>query len=149
MRSPEELRALAGRFFEYFNARNLEGLDKEIIGEEYIQHSPGVPPNRLSLINYLKMTMNGFDNGRFEVDDMIAEGEKVLIRWTFLGNHTGFYGNMPPTGRKITIRGMDLWRYNEEGKIAEAWFYMDMSDVRGAGNRPVAASNTKAAADDK
>jgi len=131
MRSPEEVRALATRFFEYFNARNLEGLDKEIIGEEYIQHSPGVDPSRKALISYLEKTMRAYDNGRFEVDDMIAEGDKVLIRWTFLGNHTGSYdGVKPPSGRFITIRGMDLWRYNEEGKIAEAWFYMDFSGMR-------------------
>lgn len=130
MYSPAELRALAHRFFEYFNARNLEGLDREIIAEEYIQHSPGVDPSRDALIAYLKKTMGAFENGRFEVDDMIAEGDRVLIRWTFLGNLTGYYTDRPPDGRLITIRGMDLWRYNLEGKIAEAWFYMDTSGAR-------------------
>jgi steroid delta-isomerase-like uncharacterized protein len=130
MRSPEELKALANRFFDYFNSRNLEGLDKEVVGEEYIQHSPGVDPSRQALISYLEKTLIAYDDGRFDVDDMVAEGDKVLIRWTFKGKHTGPYGAMPPTGRLITIKGMDLWRYNQAGKIAEAWFYMDMSDVR-------------------
>ncbi len=138
MRSPEEMRALAMRFFDTFNAHDLEGLDNDIIGEEYIQHSPGVDPGRAALIAYLDKTIKAFDNGRFEVDDMIAEGDRVLIRWTFLGTHTGPYGNMAPTGRDITIKGMDFWRYNEAGKIAEAWFYMDMSGVRAPVKQPQA-----------
>lgn len=130
MRSPEELRAVAMRFFDTFNAHDLDGLDRDIIGEEYIQHSPGVDPSRKALVDYLALTLNAFDDGRFVVDDMLAEGDKVLIRWTFLGTHTGYYGAMAPTGRVITIKGMDLWRYNAADKIAEAWFYMDMSGVR-------------------
>lgn len=135
MRSPEELRALAARFFDYFNSRNLEGLDNEVVGEEYIQHSPGVDPSRKALIDYLERTMIAYDEGRFDVDDMIAEGDKVLIRWTFSGKHTGPFGTVLPSGRFITIKGMDLWRFNAAGKIAEAWFYMDMSEVWG--RRPV------------
>ena len=130
MRSPEALRAVAMRFFDTFNAHDLDGLDLDIIGAEYVQHSPGVPPTRAALIAYLDKTIKAFDDGRFVVDDMLAEGDKVLIRWTFLGTHTGYYGGMAPTGRVITITGMDLWRYNDADKIAEAWFYMDMSGVR-------------------
>lgn len=132
MRSPEEVRTLAMRFFDTFNAHDLEGLDRDVVGEEYIQHSPGVPPNRAALIAYLDKTLKAFDDARFVVDDMIAEGDKVLIRWTFIGTHTGNYGAIPPSGRVITITGMDLWRYNDAGKIAEAWFYMDMSNIHGA-----------------
>jgi steroid delta-isomerase-like uncharacterized protein len=131
MRSPDELKGLAQRFFDSFNERDLERLDREIVGEEYVQHSPGVDPGRNALFTYLEKTMLAYDDGRFDVDDMIAEGEKVLIRWTFRGKHTGPFGNIPPTGRLVTITGMDLWRFNEAGKIAEAWFHMDMSDVWG------------------
>jgi steroid delta-isomerase-like uncharacterized protein len=126
MWSTDELKALANRFFEYFNDGNLEGLDKEVIGEEYVQFSPGVPPTRESIMTFIKQTMNAYPDGRFEVDDMIAEGDKVLIRWTFLGTHIGYFGKVPPTGKEVTITGMDLWRFNDQGKIAEAWFYMDM-----------------------
>jgi predicted ester cyclase len=66
--------------------------------------------------------MASYPDGRFEIDDMIAEGDKALIRWTF-------YGTFLHSGKMVTIPGMDLWQFNPEGKIAEAWFYMDMSDV--------------------
>ena len=134
MFTPEETKANAMRFFDYFNEGNLEGLDKEVIGEEYIQHSPGVPSSRKSIIQFIGQTMASYKDGRFEIDDMIAEGEKALIRWSF-------YGTYKATGRKITIPGMDLWQFNSQGKIAEAWFYMDMSDgfppqYQGSQSRP-------------
>jgi steroid delta-isomerase-like uncharacterized protein len=126
MQSPSELKALANQFFEAFNARDLERLDREIIGDEYVQYSPGVAPTRQAFMDYLDKTMTAFHNGRFVVQDMIAEGDKVLVRWTFLGTQTGPYGDHPPSGRNVLITGMDLWRYNDEGKIAEAWFYTNV-----------------------
>lgn len=122
-----ELKAHAMRFFEAFNAGDLDALENEIVGEEYIQHSPGVPPQRQALMRYLKQTMTSFPNGRFEINHMIAEGDKVLTHWTFIGNHTGPSKRGPATGKEVRISGMDLWRINGAGKIGEAWFYMDMS----------------------
>lgn len=138
MWTPEETKAHATRFFDYFNAKDLEGLDRDVIGDEYIQHSPGVPSSRESIITFIRQTMDSYDDGRFEIDDMIAENDKALIRWTF-------YGTFKFTGQKITIPGMDLWEINSEGKIAEAWFYMDMSDVKKI--RPPAARAAQPAAD--
>jgi steroid delta-isomerase-like uncharacterized protein len=132
MRSPNELRTLAMRFFDSFNARDLASLDREVIADDCIQHSPGIAPERTALICDLATTMNAYGDGRFEVDDMIAEGDKVLTRWTFTGLHSGFYGNIPPTGRTFVIKGLDLWRFNAEGKIAEAWFFMDKAGIRRA-----------------
>lgn len=134
MRTPDELKAQAMKFFDYFNAQNFEGLDKEVIGEEYIQHSPGVPPQRSAIITYISQTLKAYPDGRFIIDDMIAEGDKVLIRWTFIGRQTQPFGRFPASNREITITGMDLWQMNEQGKIAEAWFYMDMSAVMPNGN---------------
>ena len=70
----------------------------------------------------MQQTMASYPDGRFEIDDLIGEDHKALIRWTF-------YGTFANTGKQITIPGMDLWHFNAEGKIAEAWFYMDMSEV--------------------
>jgi predicted ester cyclase len=123
MYAPDELRTIAMRFFERFNAHDLEGLDRDVVAEEYIQHSTGVDPSRHALMSYLGMTMKAYADARFEVDDMIAEDDKVLIRWTFFGTHTGDYGTLAPTGNATVIKGLDLWRYNAAGKMAEAWFY--------------------------
>ena len=75
MFTPEETKANAMRFFDYFNEGNLEGLDKEVIGEEYIQHSPGVPSSRQSIFQFIGQTIASFKVGRFEIVDMIAVGD--------------------------------------------------------------------------
>ena len=62
-----------------------------------------------------------FPDLHVSVQEMIAEGDKVAVLWTFRGTHTGYgYEGLPPTGTKIEIRGMTLWRI-VDGKIVEEW----------------------------
>lgn len=54
------------------------------------------------------------------VEDMIAEGDKVTCRFTARGVHTGEFMGVPPTGKAITMTGIEIFRI-ENGKIAELW----------------------------
>jgi steroid delta-isomerase-like uncharacterized protein len=125
--SAEELKALAHEFIDAFNQHNVEAI-RRLISDEYVQHSPGVPPSRDAFFTFLEASYQAFPDGRFEINDMIAEGDKVLLRWTFYGTHTGRWLNRqdPPTGRTISFSGMDLYRYNDRPQLAEAWFVADM-----------------------
>ncbi len=58
------------------------------------------------------------------VEEMIAEGDRVMVRWSTEGTHVGALAGLPPTGRHITNSGINIFRV-AEGKIAEVW---DMSD---------------------
>jgi ketosteroid isomerase-like protein len=52
------------------------------------------------------------------IDEMIAEGDRVVVRWTFRGTHQGEYLGVPPTGREATFSGINIFRI-EDGRIAE------------------------------
>lgn len=59
------------------------------------------------------------------VEDLLAEGDKVVDRWTARGTHPGELIGIPPTGKEVTITGMDILRISN-GKIAEIWHQEDM-----------------------
>ena len=59
---------------------------------------------------------------------MIAKGDKVVVRWTLHGTHTGEFWGVPPTHKVITYSGINIWRLRD-GKIVEEWGSMDMLSV--------------------
>lgn len=122
-----DLKQLAKKFIDAFNRQDISRI-AQLISDKYVQHSPGVPPSRDSFFQFLEASYRAFPDCRFEIEDMIAEDDKVLLRWTFYGTHTGRWLNRtdPPTGRTVSFSGMDLWRYDPDGKLAEAWFIGDM-----------------------
>jgi predicted ester cyclase len=69
-----------------------------------------------------------FADGRTTIDELVAEDDQVVVRWTTTGLHTGPYGKVPPTGREITMTGVDGYRL-EGGRIVEAWSMWDALDT--------------------
>ena len=64
-------------------------------------------------------------DARYEVDDLIAEDDKVVVRWRLLGTHKGAFGGIAPTGKAITLRGIAIYRL-EAGKLMERWVVTDL-----------------------
>ncbi len=72
------------------------------------------------------------------IDEMIAEGDKVMVRWTFHGKHQGEYLGIPPTGKQVTFSGIYIFRI-ADGRIAEVWNLWDqLGEWRQLGILPVA-----------
>jgi len=62
-----------------------------------------------------------FPDLRMSVLDMVAEGDKVAVLWTFQGTHTGSgYEGLPATGTRVEVRGITIWRFLD-GRIVEEW----------------------------
>lgn len=121
-------KALVRRVFEeVLSGRNLVALD-ELATADYVEHNP-LPGQRTGL-DGLKdrytMVLNGLDP-HFTIEDVIAEGDRVVLRWTNSGTHVAEFLGMPPTGKSFTIGGIEIWRV-KDGKLAEHW---DMVDVFG------------------
>jgi len=100
----------------------------EMIRPDYIQHSPNVPPGREGVKAFFKMVEGAFSAVKFEVEDMIAEGDKVAWRWTLRGKHTGPFQGMPPTGKDFSLSGISILRL-EEGKFVEVWVEQDLAGL--------------------
>jgi predicted ester cyclase len=59
------------------------------------------------------------------VDDLIAERDRVVVRWRLLGIHIGAFRGIAPTGRPITLRGIAIYRV-QDGKLMERWVVSDL-----------------------
>jgi predicted ester cyclase len=61
---------------------------------------------------------------KITIDELIAEGDRVMARWTFHGIHTGQAFGVPPTGEPVTYAGINVFRI-EDGRLAESWDIFD------------------------
>ncbi len=117
-------KALADRFhMDVFQEGNLDAAD-EILSPEFSWHggfSPGEDQRGPEPAKQVaSAVIAAFPDRRITHEDTIAEGDRVLIRWALTGTQDGELMGIPPTGRRVTVTGFDLFRI-EDGKIVEMW----------------------------
>lgn len=74
---------------------------------------------------YSNIILSVVPDGRYEVDDLIAEGDRVVVRWRLVGTHKGNFNGIAPTGRVITLKGIAIYRL-EDSKVVERWVLTDL-----------------------
>lgn len=122
----EENKALYRRWFEeVVTGRNL-ALADELLASDYVLHFPGMPEpvDGEGHKQLLGMFHQGFPDWRETIDDVVAEGDRVVIRVTGSGTHRGEFQGIPPTGRQVAATGVGIGRI-ENGRIAETWAAYD------------------------
>jgi steroid delta-isomerase-like uncharacterized protein len=122
----DDNKAIARRFFELVNERNLDGF-ADIIAPNAVDHDPynpveGQGPDvaRQAMEGYIK----AFPDLRMTVDDQVAEGDRVATRWTGTGTHEGDLMGIQGSGKQATVTGISIDRF-EDGKIVESWSNWD------------------------
>jgi len=125
--SAEEKKAISRRVGEeIFNGGNLDLAD-ERYAPDYVLHDPSLPEDLHGpegLKRYAAMSCGAFPDAQVTVEDQVAEGDKVVDRWTATGTHTGELMGILPTGRRIEVSGITISRFSG-GKIVEDWYQSD------------------------
>jgi predicted ester cyclase len=120
----DENKAVYRRFIEeVFNSKNVARTD-EFIQPEFVDHTPGLPSGLDGAKKGIVGFLTGFPDLHFTIEDQIAEGDKVVARLTMSGTHKGEFAAVPPTGRQVSVTGIDVWRVRN-GKCAEHWLALD------------------------
>ena len=124
--STEQNKAFERRVFEELNKGNLAIVD-ELFSDGYIYHGPaGMEAKGPEAFKQLmSMMWSAFPDFHMAVEDMLAEGEKVVTRATYSGTHKGGFMGIPPTGRQFSMAAMIIVRF-VDGKEVEAWGIGDM-----------------------
>ena len=125
--STEENKALSQRFiYEVLNKKNLQAID-DLIAPDAIDHAapPGVPPGSEGVKQFLAMVLTAFPDYKETIEDMIAEGDKVVTRSTWQGTHRGAFMGIPPTGKQVKVTSIDISRV-ANGKFVEHWGLQDV-----------------------
>ena len=119
----EENKALSRRSMEeLFNMGNLDAAD-EFIAQDHVHHDPTMPEEGHGpedFKQFASMYRSAFPDVHIEIEDQIAEGDKVVSRWVARGTHEGDLMGITPTGNRVTTAGMTIDRI-ADGKIAETW----------------------------
>ena len=123
--SNETNKALARRFYEQvLNGRQVHVID-EIAAAGYDEHDPlpGQGDGREGLKNRVTMLVEALAP-TFTIEDLIAEGDRVVVRWTNSGRHVGDFLGAAPTDRPYAIAGIDIYRV-ADGRLTEHWHVVD------------------------
>ncbi len=125
--STEDIRALHRRYAEEVSRGNLAYLD-EYIDQEYTYHGPTGELDKEGFMATHDMFLAAFPDSQMTLDDTIAEGDKVVSRWTIRATHKGEFQGIAPTGREVTFRGIIISRIRA-GKAVEEWEAFDLLSV--------------------
>ena len=120
--SAEANKAVMRRFWEeLFNQQRFE-VAEDIIAPDYTNHDliPGETPGRAGLTQFVRLTHAMAPDIRYAVEDLLAEGDRVVTRWSAAGTQQGEFAGIPPTGRPFAITGIAIHRI-AGGQVAEAW----------------------------
>jgi steroid delta-isomerase-like uncharacterized protein len=118
-------KAVVRRFYEdVLNRGDIVALE-ELAVEDYLENDmlPGQGTGLAGLRDRVTMLKTALDS-QFTIEDVIAEGDKVAVRWTNSGTHVGNFAGIPATGKTFTIAGVDIHRMRD-GKMAEHWHVVD------------------------
>jgi steroid delta-isomerase-like uncharacterized protein len=123
----EENKALVRRWFEdLFNAGDLTVAD-EITAQDSVNHDPildDLPRGPEGDKQVVSLYRGAFPDANITVEEQIAEGDEVVIRWTGRGTHQGELMGVPPSGNRVEVSGITIDRVSG-GKIAETWANYD------------------------
>ena len=125
--STEQNKALVRHMIEdTFNRGNIGHFD-EFMAPDFVEHEvlpPGIPSGREGVKQLTAMLRSAFPDFQATIEDMVAEGDMVVIRQTWTGTHSGEFMGVPPTGNSVSFGVIDILRI-AGGKCTEHWGQMD------------------------
>jgi len=123
-------KSVARRFTEEVWGRHNAELLNDVVSPDFLNHDPfpGTDGNREGEREALVIHRKAMGNPEAHVDDQIAEGDKVATRWTLRATHKGEFLGIAPTGKRVTISGINICRI-KDGKIAELWRKVDVMSL--------------------
>ena len=127
---PDAAAANSALFDRYIAASNAHDTSAfaEIFAEDYIQHSGRSPSGLAAQIANFENLRKTWPDLQLHVEDRMFAGDKIIARNSFTATHTQPALGYAPTGRKVTIRTIDIWRV-ESGKLAEHWDIVDFAGL--------------------
>jgi predicted ester cyclase len=131
----ENKRTVRRTYEEGMNAGDVNFLD-QVFTQDYVAHFPGKPPivGLPAAKKAIGIFLAAFPDAVYTIEDLIAEGDRVVARWTARGTHLGeFQGippehKIPPTLKPVVFGATDIYRM-VDGKVAEEWNTIEQLDL--------------------
>ena len=111
-------------FEQIWNHGNFAVID-ERFSADYVGHSATEIHGPQGAKQFAAMMRGAFPDFQYTVEDEISEGDRVVQRWTVRATHEGAFQGIPPSGKRVTITGISIYRV-ANGKLVEGWTNADM-----------------------
>lgn len=115
----EQLKNQMKKFETMINTAD-ENLAEELVSSDAPFYTPASPEPLYGGKGYLSVVYwmrSGFSNVQWKLEEMVAENNKVAVRWTCSGTHDGEFMGVKPTGKSFSACVMNFYYFNEEGKV--------------------------------
>jgi steroid delta-isomerase-like uncharacterized protein len=121
---------VARRLYALINDGRIDQV-ADLVSPNYQEHDPlpGQGSGRAGAVDRFSMITTALAP-HFTVQELIAEGDRVVVRWTNAGTHVGKFAGIPATGRTFTIAGFDIYRI-ANGQLSEHWHVIDQLGMLG------------------
>lgn len=125
--SADENKVLVRRWVEEGYGQGELDLVEELFAADLLNRTPlpGQPADRAGVEQAVMMLRGAFAGLRVTIEDIVAEGDRVVVRDQTRARHTGVFAGVPPTGAEVTVSRIAIYRV-ADGKIAEHWAVVDM-----------------------
>jgi steroid delta-isomerase-like uncharacterized protein len=126
---PAPNKSIVTRLYSEIARGNLDVID-ELLATDFVEHEvvPGLPPTRDGVRQMFTGMRTGFPDFEIVVEDMIAEGDKVVVRGTMRGTQKGVFMGIPASGKAVNVPLADFFRLRE-GRVVEHWGVSDLGSM--------------------
>jgi steroid delta-isomerase-like uncharacterized protein len=113
-------------FYELLSAGDIDGFGP-LLADDFVEHeeTPCLAPGKEGVIDFFRMYRAALPDLRMVPDDILASGDKVVIRLRAIGTNEGEFMGMPATGRSIDKQTIDITRFGDDGLAHEHWGVVD------------------------
>lgn len=133
--------AAARRLFEEVLNRQNTALLPTLLDPDVLFHGASEEQGIAAYQALVARVRVAFPDQRFTIEDTIASGDRVVVRWNMEATHSGPLAGIPASGKRVTQRAIVIYRF-KDGKVAEAWTQMDqVGMLRQLGRDPLPAAN--------
>ena len=123
----DENKKVVSRFIEEFKNKANHDIVDELLTTDFVHHlkDPRLPPGRPAIKLLGQIIVAGFPDVHATVEELLADGDRVIERTSAVATHTGEFNGIPATGNKVAWTEIHIYRL-EDGKIAEMWSEIDL-----------------------
>jgi predicted ester cyclase len=100
------------------------------VADDFVEHypPPGLPAGIAGAVALVKVFAETFSDYRFEIEELLAEGDRVVVRGWGVGRHTGTFLGREPTGREVRYRAAHVFQVRD-GRLVGRWAYPDLAGL--------------------